>query len=296
MTSKDRLTHLHFPNLGVKGAIVELGDSLTELPSYRHYPPQAQAHLGEALAAAALLHANVKGRSRISLQLQSSSNLKLLCAECSDLGAVRGLAQLRSDADAPALNAMGKDALMAITLESSGAGDRADARYQGMVPLVGKRLDAALEHYFQSSEQLPSKIILAANAQCARGLLLQRLPGTEARDWDEDGWNRTSTLMGTLSAEELLSSERDDLLYRLFHEEQLSLVDGLHLHFSCTCSRERVETMFQSLGRDETLAAAMHGGRANVQCEFCSRDYSFDRVDLEALFHPLVSASSDARQ
>lgn len=296
MTNNDRLTHLHFPQLGVKGAIVELADSLDQLPSYRHHPPLAQSHLGEAMAAAALLHANVKGRSRIRVQLQSQSNLKLLYAECTEQGAVRGLVQLRNDADAPALNDLGNDAVMAITLESNADKSRSGARYQGLVPLIGARLDTALEHYFETSEQLPSKILLAADKGRARGLLLQKLPSAEPLDWDDDGWNRTTMLMATLSPEELLNTERDQLLHRLFHNEQLAALEGLQLHFSCTCSRERVTTMFQSLGRDEALAAAMKDGRANVQCEFCGRNYGFDRVDLESLFHPLVASPSDAQQ
>lgn len=296
MTSTDRLTHLHFPQLGVKGAIVELDRSLTELPSYRHYPVQAQRLLGEAIAAAALLHANVKGRSRIGLQLQSQSSLRLLYAECSESGAVRGLAQLREHSDAPALDQLGSDAILAITLESAAQGDRAAARYQGIVPLIGSRLDAVLEHYFAASEQLPSKILLAADGARARGLLLQKLPGADPAEVDQDGWDRTTHLMATVSAQELLTSARDDLLFRLFHEEQLALVDGLQLRFACTCSRERVNTMFQALGKDEAMLAATEDGRASVQCEFCGRRYGYDRIELEALFHPLVSPASPAEQ
>lgn len=300
MPAYDQLTHLHFPQLGVKGAYVELRGSLAELPAYGKHPPLAQTLLGEALAASALLHANVKGRSRISVQLQSRSALRLLYAECSEAGEVRGLVQAQPGSDIPALDQLGADAALAITLESRSEGERAGTRYQGLVPLVGERLDQALEHYFASSEQLPTALLLAADAHCARGLLIQKMPvGVSqqllAEDFDADGWNRTRLLMETLSAAELLEADRDTVLHRLFHEEQLALVDGLRLRFGCTCSQARVEAMFRGLGHSESMLA-LEDGVASVRCEFCDREYRFDKVDLEALFHPLSQPASDVQQ
>lgn len=299
MTSSDQLVHLHFPKLGVKGAYVQLDQSLGDLPAYAGYPTGAQALLGQALAAAALLHANVKGRSRISVQLQSRSALRLLYGECSEEGGLRGLAQLTEGSDAPALDQLGASAVLAITLESRSEQNRSGTRYQGLVPITSARLDQALEHYFATSEQLPTVLVLAADGSRARGLLLQKMPLDEHPDaalLDPDGWNRTSMLIGTLGPNELLEADRGTILRRLFHEETLQLVDGLQLRFACTCSRERVESMFRSLGREEAMAALAESGLASVRCEFCDRDYRFDRIDLEAVFHPLTQPGSTVTQ
>jgi molecular chaperone Hsp33 len=176
-----------------------------------------------------------------------------------------------------------RDGLMVITLEPDGSGER----YQGVVPLEGAHLGEALEGYFAQSEQLPTRVLLAADEHVAAGLLLQRLPGEGGHGAvDPDGWNRAEHLAATVAPAELLSCDPELLLHRLFHDVPRVDADVLPLYPRCRCSREKVTDVLRRIGREESLAAVQQTGEALVTCEFCGRTYRFDRIDIESLFLP----------
>jgi molecular chaperone Hsp33 len=154
-------------------------------------------------------------------------------------------------------------------------------RYQSLVSLDAPDLSSAFEAYFVQSEQLPTRLLLGADGNAAVGLMLQKLPGEGVGDLD--GWDRASALFATLGREELLTTAVEDLLHRLFHEEDPQVVGGRALQFGCSCSRGRVEAMLASLGRAEA-EAALADGIATVRCEFCGRAYEFDATAIHALF------------
>jgi molecular chaperone Hsp33 len=176
--------------------------------------------------------------------------------------------------------------------------------YQGVVPLHGDRreplqdLSDVLEHYMLQSEQLDTRLVLAADDEVAAGLLIQRLPveGTGnlagARNEDEiglnEGFNRIAHLAATLTREELLKLSPDTVLHRLFWEERLQrfapLVGAAGPHFACTCSRERVGHMLRSLGRAEVDGVVAEQGRVEIACDFCGTKYHYDAVDVGELF------------
>jgi molecular chaperone Hsp33 len=267
---------------GVRGTLVRLGPSWRDVAGRADYPPALHALLGEALAASALLTGNIKLDGALSIELKSSGALRLLFAECNDQGRVRGLARWNEPLPAPlALDAL-PDAIMAITI---GNVDRCQ-RYQGLVDLQHAGLAESLENYFVQSEQLPARILLAADAGHAVGLMLQKMPDEGGRDaaLDDDAWNRIVHLTATLGAEELLGTAPEQLLYRLYHEESVRLFEPRPLAFGCSCGRERVTAMLRSLGRDEVEAAlTARDGEIEVICEFCAQRYHFDRIDAEHL-------------
>ncbi|HEV2681303.1 MAG TPA: Hsp33 family molecular chaperone HslO [Rhodanobacter sp.] len=275
---------------GVRGALVRLGPAWREVAGRADYPPALHVLLGEALAASALLTSNIKLDGALSIELKSAGPLRLLFAECNDQGRLRGLARWQEPLPAPlALDEL-PDAIMAITI---GNVDR-DQRYQGLVDLQHAGLAESLENYFVKSEQLPARILLAADAEHAVGLMLQKMPDEGGRDAarDEDAWNRIVHLTATLGIKELLSSAPEQLLYRLYHEESVRLFEPRALAFGCSCSRERVTAMLRSLGRDEVEAALVaRGDEIEVICEFCAQRYHFDRIDAE---HLLSDAAAPA--
>jgi len=231
----------------------------------------------------ALFTGHTKIDGRLSIQLRSSTALRTLFAECTAAGTLRGIAQLNEGADAPRdLSSLGDDALLAITIENPGLDPREPQRYQSLVALTAPELDEAFEDYFRQSEQLPTRLLLAADRNGAAGLLLQKLPGDEG---DEDGWARASALFETLGKAELLATPAEQLLHRLFHEEKPALMGDKPLSFACSCSRERVASMLQSLGEDEARAAAESTGAVEVRCEFCGREYHFPLTEFGILFH-----------
>ncbi|MDE2280681.1 MAG: Hsp33 family molecular chaperone HslO, partial [Xanthomonadaceae bacterium] len=273
--------------------LVRLGPAWREVAGRVDYPVALRGLLGEALAASALLTANIKLDGELSVQLKSAGALRLLFAECSDQGRLRGLARW----DAPLPEPLSLDALpqavMAITIGNVERGQR----YQGLVELRAANLAGVLENYFAQSEQLPARLLLAADGEHAVGLMLQKLPdeGGHGAVQDDDAWTRVMHLTATLGAAELLATEPDQLLYRLYHEESVRLFDPRPLAFGCSCSRERVAAMLRSLGREEVeTTLAEQGGRIEVHCEFCAQRYEFDRIDAEQLLRGAGGASGTA--
>lgn len=279
--TRDHLTRFLLPRAGVRGVHVRLDDTWRRIAASDDHPANVRALLGEAAVASALFTAHVKVDGRLSVQLRGEGALRTLFAECTAAGTLRGIARMTEGAgDIGGLGDLGAEALLAITIENPGIGSRETSRYQGLVPLDAPDLSQAFEAYFVQSEQLPTRILLAAGEDQATGLMLQKLP---ADGGDDDGWARASALFSTLEADELLATPGPVLLHRLFHEESPERVGGHPLAFGCSCSRERVEAMLESLGREEAEAAVIDG-EARVRCEFCGQAYAFDAGAVHALF------------
>lgn len=279
----DSLIRFLLPDAGVRGVHVQLQATWQEILSHAVYPDNAAELLGEACVASALFTGHTKVDGRLSIQLRSTTGLRTLFAECTAAGTLRGIAQLAEGADAPRdLSSLGSDALLAITIENPGLDPREPQRYQSLVGLTAPALDEAFEDYFRQSEQLPTRLLLAADRSGAVGLLLQKLPGDEG---DDDGWARASALFDTLGKAELLATPAEQMLHCLFHEEKPELMGSRPLAFGCSCSHERVASMLVSLGEEEARAAAEDTGAVEVRCEFCGREYHFPLTEFGILFH-----------
>lgn len=278
----DFLQRFHLERAHVRGVLVRLEESWHQVRSRAEYPLPVQDLLAKALAASALLTGNIKFEGALSIQLKTRGAVHLLFAECSHDGRLRGLARWQGDiADDYRLTDAATEPILAITIENSTSGQR----YQGLVPVEDSDLSVLFERYFERSEQLPTRIVLAADGQRCAGLMLQLLPRDAAMlEDDPDSWNRVGMLLDTVAADELLNLSAEQLLVRLFHEESVQAQAPRPLSFGCRCSRERVAGVLQSLGRDEAQAAVREDGQVEVTCEFCNTLYRFDRVDIEQLF------------
>ena len=295
----DRLTRFLLEAAGVRGVRVHLDEAWREIASRAEYPREVSLLLGQAVVATALLTAHAKVEGRLSLQLRGEQGpLRLLFAECTAAGTLRGIARLDEDeaegdaegsdggprAGGPPgsdLRDLGKGAILAITIENpSPSAGREPVRYQGLVPLESPTLAGALEDYFRQSEQLPTRLLLVADESRAAGLMLQKLPGDAG---DDDGWTRAIALLDTLAPQELLEWPVATLLHRLYHEDDVRLMDQRPLRFECSCSRERVADVLRSLGEEEARAAAAEG-MAEIRCEFCGQRYHFDADAIGTLF------------
>lgn len=286
----DILTRFLLPDAGVRGVHVTLQASWQDILAPASYPANATELLGQASVASALFTGHTKVDGRLSIQLRSSTAMRTLFAECTAAGTLRGIVQLADGGgDAPRdLTALGDDALLAITIENPGLDPREPQRYQSLVGLTAPSLDEAFEDYFRQSEQLPTRLLLAADGDRAAGLLLQKLPGDQG---DDDGWSRASALFETLGRQELLEVAPEDLVHRLFHEEAPELLAQRPLRFDCSCSRERVQGMLTSLGETEARAAAEPTGAVEIRCEFCGREYHFPLTELDILFSEPTATS-----
>jgi molecular chaperone Hsp33 len=296
---RDTLTLFLLDQAGVRGALVHLDESWAAIQARAPYPPDVAERLGETCAAAALFTGHAKLDGRLSVQLRGTGAMRTLFAECTSAGTLRGIAHYQEPLPSPLTpRAFGDGSVMAITIETLPPGGQEMVRYQGLVSLQADTLATAFEDYFAQSEQLPTRIQLAASGDRAAALLLQQLPRNPAEDGapgDADGWTRASALFDTLGPAELLETPDQTLLYRLFHQESVRLVGTRPLAFACSCSRERVEDTLRGLGEVEILAS-LRDGQAEVHCDFCGKSYLFSEPQLRALFEGLeVNAPSSDR-
>lgn len=280
MADKDSLSRFVFENFPVRGELVHLNASWQAMLECHEYPAPVRRLLGEAAAAAVLLASILKFKGQLTLQIHGKGPLTLLVAQCSADLHVRGMAKWE-DGDLPeSLAGLTGDGRLAITIETGTDGER----YQGIVAAEGDTLAACLEGYFENSEQLPTRLWLAADQNSAAGMLLQQLPGRAAAEDAADDWRRAQLLADTLSEGELMGLDNVEVLRRLFHEDELRLFDPSPVAFRCSCSRERVDSALRLLGRGELDELAEADGSVEVRCEFCGRSYPLDPVDLEQLF------------
>lgn len=303
---KDTLQKFLVDNAPVRGELVEISDTWRQVQSRRAYPPAVRTLLGEMLAAAALLSANLKFNGMIVMQIHGDGPVKLLVVECDSELQLRATAKLAEDAviadDATLIdlvNASG-DGRFVITLDPKDKLPGQQA-YQGVVPLDGESVATVIENYMLRSEQLDTKLWLAADENVSRGLLLQKLPsigGTAAPTTKPEGelesWNHMVMLGDTLRREELLSTDIATLMHRLFWEQNIRVFDPVHPQFHCSCSREKVGNMLRMLGQEEVAEALSQTEKLAIDCDFCGQHYEFDAVDCAQLFVANGAASSEA--
>jgi molecular chaperone Hsp33 len=312
------MSELHkfiFEGLPVRGMLVRLTEGWQEVLARRRvaggYPPEVQDLLGQMLAAGVLMQGNIKFNGALVLQIFGDGPLKLAVAEVqSDLSfratatfGSAGAGAVPAGASLSQMVNVDNQGRCAITLDPK---DRLPGQqpYQGVVPLFGdcheklEKLSQVLEHYMLQSEQLDTCLVLAANAEVAAGLLIQRLPvmgqgnlaGQLDREANEDqigrseDYQRIAMLAATLKPQELLSLGADEILHRLFWQESLTRYEPLRPRFACSCSRQRVSGMLRGLGAAEVEQILAEQGRVEVGCEFCGVLYHFDTVDAAQIF------------
>ncbi|MBC7610936.1 MAG: Hsp33 family molecular chaperone HslO [Polaromonas sp.] len=311
------MSELHkfiFDGLPIRGMLVRLTDSWQEILKRRQdaggYPVEVMHLLGEMTAAGALMQGNIKFNGALVLQIFGDGPVKLAVAEVQPDLSLRATATVTGTVNAGAslsqLVNVNNEGRCAITLDPKDKLPGQQA-YQGVVPLFGdsrekiEKISEVLEHYMLQSEQLDTKLILAADGNVAAGLLIQRLPvkgsgnleGKIDSDANEDqigvneDYKRIAVLASTLKREELLTLDTDTILHRLFWEEPITRFEPLTPSFACSCSRERVANMLRGLGTEEIESVIAERGSVDVTCEFCGAQYNFDPVDAAQIFtHP----------
>jgi molecular chaperone Hsp33 len=282
----DSLRRLLFENTRIRGLLVSVDETFRSATRRHEYPGPVRELVGESLAATALLAATIKFDGSLALRVQSAGPVHLLVAQITGNRALRGLARWRGDVAPGPLSSLTGAGHLAMTIDTGPGEDR----YQGVVELEGATLAAAVDTYFARSEQLPTRLWLAADGSRAAGMLLQKLPGGEATD--DESWRRVVLLAETITRAELVALDGEDVLRRLFHEEDVRVFEPAPLRFECTCSRETIESLIRAFGREEADAIVREEGGVHASCEFCNRRFDLDAVDVAALFSANVEGTS----
>jgi molecular chaperone Hsp33 len=296
LETTDQVRRFIVENQPVRGHWVRLDAAWRELCAHADYPQPVRELLGQAVAASVLFAATLKFSGTLTLQLQGDGAVSLLVAQCTHDYRLRAVA--RFDADRVAeidpqdrvafRKLVGTTGRVAVTVEA----DERSSRYQGIVPLQGGSLADSLEAYFASSEQLPTRLILAADDERGAGFLVQKVPGGANADESdiEATWKDAQKGIEKLSPDDLLNRPVEELLERGFAEHDMRLFRGAPVQFECRCNQARVSGLLRSLGADEVKDILQEQGSVTVTCEFCHRPYRFGPSDIEALFsHPAAS-------
>lgn len=272
----------------IRGEVVHLEEALQTILAQRDYAPAVQVLLGEMLSATALLASTLKIQGQISLQIQAQGTFKWAMAECNHLGEVRALADYEEDprfaegeSSNTVLSALVKPVLF-INIEPEFG-----ERYQGIVPLDKPTLAGCLMQYYDLSAQIPTRIVLASTAQASGGLLIQLLPRNneeEQRRIDEDIWPRLTILTETLKANELIQLDAQEILYRLYNEEEVRLPEVEKLQFACTCSKDKCANALQQIGIDAVRETLEVQNPITMDCQFCNTRYTFTAEQALNLF------------
>lgn len=272
------LTPFIFPELAIRGALMQASDSWQAWVSHRSYPATVRTLLGEAMAAAPLMASTLKFEGRLSLQAEGDGAVSMLVVQANHHLEMRGMARWNGEiggAPSPALLGKGR---LGLILEPMGEG----ARYEGLVPLEGETLADCLKTYFRQSEQLDTEIRLAADGQGMAGLLLQRMPAESSED--EDAWARLTALAETLKPEELLRLTAQEILRRLFHEEALEVFSPRPVPIACACSHGRTSGLLLGMGEQEVRSILAEQGEVEMECGFCGQRYVYGSLDIDQLF------------
>lgn len=282
----DIIQRFLFDGSDIRGEQVTLADSYREVLANNPAPAPVQQLLGEMLAAVALLSSTLKFDGVITLQAQGDGPVPLMMAECTRHKGLRGIArtpesgvfELGNDTSLAGLLGQG---VLAITIDP----DQGE-RYQGIVPLDQASLAECLEAYFSQSEQLATRLWLAADGKRAGGLLVQALPKQLVADEqvNAEQWDTVVALARTVKSDELLYLDHSQNLYRLFNEMAVRLFDPQPLAFSCTCSESRSLNALAQIKREELYEILTEQQHITIDCQFCNQQYRFEEPQIRALF------------
>lgn len=273
--SADTLRRFVFEKQEIRGSIVRLQDTWQHLLTADEYPPQVQAMLGEALAATALLGRNLKFEGRLTLQIQGGEHLRLMVLQCDHQLRMRGLARF-GDVVPDTFTELVDGGVLCITVESG----RESERYQSIVPLSEIDLADSLALYYQQSVQLPTIFMLAADGECAVGLMLQTLP---ERKPGSGYWKRMVRDLQGLDVARMSQVQDEVLLTALFPDDDIRLFEPEPVSFHCECSDERISNMLKMLGAAELQDLVAQHDPVEIRCEFCNQLYSLSAERIFAL-------------
>ncbi|GAA5115031.1 Hsp33 family molecular chaperone HslO [Orbus sasakiae] len=279
-THHDKLSRFLFDNHAIRGELVNLNQTYQHILANHNYPLPVQHLLGELLVATSLLTATLKFEGDITVQLQGDGPLNLAVINGNNHQQMRGVARVNSEIkDDATLKEMLGNGYIVITITP-----KKGERYQGIVGIEADTLTGCIENYFKQSEQLPTKLVIKTgvyqNMPMAAGILLQVLPASEDT---QTSFEHLTTLAETIKPDEIFALPADEVLYRLYHQEDVRLFDGQCVEFKCTCSRQRCEDTLVTLPENEVDTILSEDGNIDMHCDYCGNHYIFDKIDIENL-------------
>lgn len=275
MSAQSDILHRYiFDNLHVRGELVQLKDTYQDIVTAHNYPKGVSQLLGELIAATSLLTATLKLEGEIAVQLQGDGPIGYLAVNGSHDQKLRGIAKLKQDTDAHGLNNLVGKGNMVITIRP-----KQGEAYQGVVALEKDTLADCLSHYFEVSEQIPTKIWLFhdEDSQQVAGSLVQLLPDGDDKEKQLNDFEHLCQLTNTIKKDEVFNLEAEALLYRLYHQEEVRLFEPQAVSYQCTCSEEKCLDAISKIDESEVDSIIAEQGNVSMTCDYCLTTYAFDK-------------------
>lgn len=289
----DSIARFTLANEQIRGEIITLNESFSQGVQHQNLPAEARQLLAEFMTASVLLAEVLKFEGTLTLQVRGDGLIPLIMAEATHRHTVRGVAKLAEAAVPHHLKDQNFNQLVGAGVLTLTIDPDQGKRYQGIVPLEGERLEDCLNYYFTQSEQLPTRLWLRADEFCGGGLFLQSLPAlaqSSSVGVDTDlssnssSWSTALELASTVKTEELTGLNHATVLYRLFHELEVTLFPANAVAFFCACTRERSANALNALGKEDALALLEQQKVISINCHFCGELYQFNKRDLDHIF------------
>jgi molecular chaperone Hsp33 len=299
----------------IRGRVGRLDAVLETILGQHDYPVPVAALVAEAALITALIGQTIRLKWRLSLQIRGDGPVRLIATDYFGPSEEGQPARMRAYAgyDAEALPADARQPFSLLgegvfgILIDQGSGT---APYQGITPIAGSSLADCAETYFAQSEQLPTRFALAMGEAVepggevhwrGGGVLLQHMPKASpyarqeasgfdgllaAEDMldgaDADNWRRAVMLLETVEATELIGPHvgAEQLLLRLFNDEDPRVYPAQPVRFGCTCSPEKVIRSLAIYPPSDIAAMITPEGTVTADCQFCGAHYEFDPSEL----------------
>ena len=283
MSQFNVLNRYLFTDAHARGELVQLSSSFESIIKNHNYPVGVEKLLGELLSATCLLTATLKFEGDITVQLQGDGPVGYMSVSGNNKQQMRGIAKMAEETSAETLQTLIGKGTMIITIRPS-----AGEAYQGVVALDKDNLADCLAHYFEVSEQIPTKIWLFSDTeqQLTAGALVQLLPdgdgSIENREKQQSDFEHLCQLTNTIKSEEIFSLEAQALLYRLYHQEQVNIFEPQMVSYVCGCSADKCLSAISQIEPSEIKAILAEQGKISMTCDYCITTYDFDELSLKS--------------
>lgn len=274
---QDILNRYIFDEMHVRGELVQLNKTYQQILENHEYPKGVQALIGELLAATCLLTATLKLEGEIAVQIQGDGPVGYISVNGNNNQEMRAIARMREETNATGLKDLIGKGNMVITIRPN-----VGEPYQGVVALEKDNLADCLSHYFEVSEQIPTKLWLFIDTETkqAAGKLIQLLPDGDDKAKQHADYEHLYQITNTLKQEEALSLDAEDLLYRLYHQEKVRLFEPQAVTYKCSCSEEKCLNAIAQIEPSELKSILAEQGNVSITCDYCATTYSFDENGL----------------
>lgn len=283
MSQTDVLNRYLFDNKHARGELVQLENCFQQIIANHEYTDGVKTLLGELLAATSLLTATLKFEGEIAVQLQGDGPISYLAINGNNKQQMRGVAKLTKTTDAEGLHALIGKGVMVITIRPNKG-----EPYQGVVPLEKSTLAECIANYFETSDQIPTSVWLFTDVAAGKvaGSLVQLLPDGNDKNQQLEDYEHLCQLTNTIKAEEIFNLPAQELLYRLYHQEDVQLFEAQPVSYQCSCSTEKCLTAISQLGADELKSILAEQGKVSMTCDYCLTTYAFGEQQLANLLSP----------